>query len=84
MLISILVFVLFGFVVGLAARALIGGAAGFWETSGLGMAGALIGSFLAYGVGFMRTPWSIEGFLISLLGAVALLAVSRLARHMEL
>jgi uncharacterized membrane protein YeaQ/YmgE (transglycosylase-associated protein family) len=47
MLVSILLFMLFGFVVGLVARLLVGGPAGFLETSGVGMAGAVIGGLIA-------------------------------------
>jgi uncharacterized membrane protein YeaQ/YmgE (transglycosylase-associated protein family) len=41
------------------------------------MAGALIGGLISYGVGWMRTPWSITGFLVALVGAVVLIAVAR-------
>ena len=80
MLVSILLFVLFGFVVGLVAKMLIGGPGGFWETSGVGMAGALIGGLIARQVGWMQTSWSIQGFAVALLGAVVLILVARLVR----
>ena len=81
MLVSILLFVLFGFVVGVVAKLLVGGPGGFVETSGVGMAGAVIGGLIAHGVGWMRTPWSISGFLVALLGAVALILVARAVRR---
>jgi uncharacterized membrane protein YeaQ/YmgE (transglycosylase-associated protein family) len=81
MLVSIVLFVLFGFVVGLVAKFLVGGPAGFWETSGVGMAGSVIGGLIAYGVGWMRTPWTITGFVVALLGAMALILVARAVRH---
>jgi uncharacterized membrane protein YeaQ/YmgE (transglycosylase-associated protein family) len=77
MLLSILLFIVFGFVVGLVAKMLVGGPGGFWETSGVGMAGAVIGGLIAHAVGWMNTPWSITGFLIALVGAVVLIAVAR-------
>ena len=80
MLLSILLFIVFGFVVGLVAKMLVGGPGGFWETSGVGMAGAVVGGLVAHFVGWMRTPWSIAGFLIALVGAVTLIAVARAVR----
>jgi uncharacterized membrane protein YeaQ/YmgE (transglycosylase-associated protein family) len=81
MLVSILLFVLFGFVIGLIARSLVGGPAGFWDTAGVGMAGALIGGLVARGVGWMRTPYSLEGFLAALIGAVLLILLARAVRR---
>ena len=80
MLLSILLFVVFGFVVGLVAKMLVGGPGTFWETSGVGMAGAVIGGLLAHGVGWMSTPWSITGFLVALRGAVLLIVIARAVR----
>ena len=44
MLLSLLLFVVFGLVVGAVARMLVGGPVGFWQTSAVGIAGVL--SFL--------------------------------------
>jgi len=68
-----------GFVVGLIARALVPGAdvMGFWMTSGLGIAGSIVGGLVARlfnrpvdGAMFHRA-----GFFLSLVGAVVLLGV---------
>ena len=80
MLVSVLLFVLFGFVVGLVAKMLVGGPAGFLESSGVGIAGAVIGGLVARGVGWMQTPWSLPGVLVALLGAVVLIVVARAVR----
>jgi uncharacterized membrane protein YeaQ/YmgE (transglycosylase-associated protein family) len=77
MFVAIALFVLFGFVVGLVARLFVGGPRGFWETSGVGMAGAVIGGFVARALGWLRTPWSPRGFLVALLGAILLIVVAR-------
>ena len=68
-----------GFVVGLIARAFVPGAdvMGFWMTSGLGIAGSIVGGLVARlfnrpvdGAMFHRA-----GFFLSLVGAVVLLGV---------
>jgi uncharacterized membrane protein YeaQ/YmgE (transglycosylase-associated protein family) len=68
-----------GFVVGLIARALVPGAdvMGFWMTSGLGIAGSIVGGLVARlfnrpADGAMFHP---AGFFLSLVGAVVLLVV---------
>ena len=82
MLISVLLFVLFGFVVGLIARALVGGPAGLLETSGVGMAGAVIGGLLAHALGWFAATesWSVRGFAVAILGAVLLVVLARALR----
>ena len=81
MLISILMFVLFGFVVGLVAKMFVGGPGGFFETAGLGMAGALIGGLIANGAGWTNgAGWSLPGFLAAVLGSVLLIVLARAAR----
>lgn len=77
MLLSAVLFVLFGFVVGLVAELLAGGPAVVSQTVGMAIAGALIGGMIAHGMGWMNTPWSIAGFLMALLGAMTLITVSR-------
>lgn len=68
-----------GFVVGLIARALVPGAdvMGFWMTSGLGIAGSLVGGLVAR---LFNRPadgamFHTAGFFLSLVGAVVLLVV---------
>ena len=75
---SILMFVIFGFVVGLLARAIMPGkqGMGIFATAGLGM----IGSFLGGTVGAMLAGHTIlefhtSGLVGSLLGAIAVLAI---------
>lgn len=80
MVLSIVLFVLFGFIVGLVARLLAAGPTSPVETYGVGMAGAVIGGLLAHRAGWMRTPWSLPGFLVALAGAVLLIVVARTVR----
>jgi uncharacterized membrane protein YeaQ/YmgE (transglycosylase-associated protein family) len=68
-----------GFVVGLIARALVPGAdvMGFWMTSGLGIAGSIVGGLVAR---LFNRPadgamFHQAGFFLSLVGAVVLLVV---------
>jgi uncharacterized membrane protein YeaQ/YmgE (transglycosylase-associated protein family) len=81
MLISVLLFVAFGFAVGLLARALVGGPSGLLETSGVGMAGAVTGGLVAHALGWVEptAEWSVRGFAVALFGAVALILLARIA-----
>jgi uncharacterized membrane protein YeaQ/YmgE (transglycosylase-associated protein family) len=81
MIVSFVVFVLFGFVVGAIAKYLVGGPAGFWETAGLGMAGALVGELIAYGAGWVRRPWTLAVFFVAVFGAVAVILAARAIRR---
>lgn len=81
MLVSILLFVLFGFVVGLVAKLFVGGPGGFFETAGLGMAGALIGGLIASGAGWASGPgWSFPGFVSAVIGSILLIVIARAVR----
>jgi uncharacterized membrane protein YeaQ/YmgE (transglycosylase-associated protein family) len=66
--------ILIGFVAGLIAKAVTpgGGPSGFWLTAILGIAGALIATFLGQVLGFYGEGHS-AGFIASVLGAVVLL-----------
>jgi uncharacterized membrane protein YeaQ/YmgE (transglycosylase-associated protein family) len=83
-LIAIVFFILFGFVVGLVARALFPGPQwmGFFPTVGLGLLGSFVGGLLAalisgHGVFALHT----SGFIGSVLGALVVLALARLAHR---
>lgn len=83
-LITILFFILFGFVVGLVARALYPGPQwiGFFPTVGLGLVGSFVGGLLASLVSGDH-PFALHtsGFLGSVLGALVVLALVQLARR---
>jgi uncharacterized membrane protein YeaQ/YmgE (transglycosylase-associated protein family) len=75
---SILLFIVFGFVVGLIARAVMPGnqRMGILMTTVLGVVGSFVGGFLASLVTDSRiTDFNTAGFIGSIIGAVALLAV---------
>lgn len=70
--------IIIGFAIGLVARALMPGpdAAGFIVTTVLGIAGALVGAFLARVLGFYAVG-EPTGIILSVIGAIALLAAYR-------
>jgi len=73
--------VLFGLLAGLVAKFLMPGKdpGGCIVTSLLGIAGALVGGFLATYLGFGGIAvWDWRGFVIAVLGALLLLALYRL------
>lgn len=76
---SILGWILFGFVVGLIARAVMPGRdpLGLIGTTVLGMVGALLGGWLGQALGWYRANEG-AGFLAATVGAVVLLAVYNL------
>jgi len=71
----LLLFLLFGLVVGVIARAVVPGREpGGWLTSiAIGLAGAVVGGFIGRALG-LYGQGQPAGFLISILGAVVLLA----------
>ena len=75
-LLAILGWIVFGLIVGALGRLLVPGPQplGWLGTIGLGVAGSFAGGFLAY---LIRggEPFQPSGFLMSLLGAVIVLAV---------
>jgi uncharacterized membrane protein YeaQ/YmgE (transglycosylase-associated protein family) len=77
---AVLGWILFGLVVGAIAKLLMPGRdpGGFIVTILLGIAGALLGGFLGRAMGWYGEG-EAAGFLMSLLGAVALLLIYRLA-----
>jgi uncharacterized membrane protein YeaQ/YmgE (transglycosylase-associated protein family) len=78
---SILVWILFGLVVGIVAKLLTPGRdpGGFVVTVLLGIAGSLVGGFLGRVIGLYPSYESTGGFFMSILGAVILLAIYHVA-----
>ncbi len=78
---GILAWIVFGFIVGLVARALVPGrqAMGFVLTTLLGIAGSIVGGVVASALaGGSATEFQPSGFLGSLVGAIALLVIAML------
>ena len=77
---GIISWILFGLVVGVIAKLLMPGRdpGGFIITILLGIAGALLGGFLGRAMGFYG-PNEGAGWLMSILGAIVLLALYRMA-----
>ena len=77
---GILGWILFGLVAGIIAKLLMPGRdpGGFVVTILLGIAGALLGGFLGRALGFYGEG-EAAGWLMSILGAVILLAIYRVA-----
>jgi uncharacterized membrane protein YeaQ/YmgE (transglycosylase-associated protein family) len=76
---SILLWIVFGLVVGIIAKLLMPGRdpGGFIVTTLLGVAGALVGGFIGRSMGFYG-PNQGAGWLMSIAGAIVLLAIYRL------
>jgi len=76
---GILTWILFGLVVGVIAKLLMPGRdpGGFIVTILLGIAGALLGGFIGQAMGFYG-PNDSAGWIVSILGAILLLAVYRM------
>ena len=76
---AILSWIVFGLVVGIIAKLLMPGRdpGGFIITILLGIAGALVGGFVGRAMGFYG-PGQSAGWLISILGAIVLLALYRM------
>ena len=78
-MVGVLGWIVFGLIVGAIAKLLMPGRdpGGFIVTMALGIAGALVGGFLGRALGWYG-PNEGAGFLMSLLGAVVLLALYRM------
>jgi len=76
---GILAWILFGLVIGIIAKVLMPGRdpGGFIVTILLGIAGALLGGFVGRAMGFYGEGQT-AGWIMSILGAVLLLAVYRM------
>ena len=85
---GIILFLVFGFVVGLLARALLPGrqSMGLIATAGLGVAGSFLGGFLAALITHNRVAdFNTAGMIGSILGAILLLVIgSRFSRDRAL
>lgn len=73
---AVILWTLFGLVVGAIARLLIPGrqAIGFLGTILLGITGSLLGGFVAW-IFVGGSPFQASGWILSILGAVVLLAI---------
>ena len=82
---GIILFIIFGFVVGLLARALLPGRQrmGLLATTGLGVAGSFLGGFLVALVTHNRVDdFNTAGMIGSIVGAILLLVIgSRFSRR---
>ena len=74
---NLILFLIFGLVVGALARVIVPGREpGGWLVSlALGVAGAFLGGFLGRAFGFYDSDVTTGGFVMSLLGAIVLVAV---------
>lgn len=77
---SIVLWIVFGLVVGVIAKLLTPGRepSGFILTTLLGIAGALVGGFLGRALGLYPSYQSSGGFFMAILGAVVLLGIYNL------
>jgi uncharacterized membrane protein YeaQ/YmgE (transglycosylase-associated protein family) len=76
---GIIAWIVFGFVIGLIARAIVPGrqGMGFIMTTVLGVAGSLVGGLVASALtGGSATGFRSSGFIGSLIGAIVLLLVA--------
>ncbi|MGE5834164.1 MAG: GlsB/YeaQ/YmgE family stress response membrane protein [Acidobacteriota bacterium] len=76
---AVLSWIVFGLIVGIVAKLLMPGRdpGGIIVTMLLGIIGAVVGGFLGRALGFYG-PNQAAGFLMSVVGAIALLAIYRL------
>ncbi len=76
---SLLLFVLFGLVIGAIAKFLMPGRdpGGFVVTALIGMVGSLLGAFLGRALGLYSAGTQTGGWIMSIIGAVVLLAIYR-------
>jgi len=81
---GVLGWIIFGVIVGVVAKLLMPGRdpGGFIVTMLLGIAGALVGGFLGRALGWYG-PNDSAGFVMSLLGAVVLLFIYRMATRRQ-
>ena len=78
-MIAILSWIVFGLIVGALAKLIMPGddPGGFIVTVLLGVAGALVGGFLGRAMGFYGSD-QVAGYIMSIVGAIILLALYRL------
>lgn len=75
---NIIIWILFGLVVGVVAKLLMPGRdpGGFIVTILLGIAGAFVGGFIGRALGFYG-PGDVAGFIMATLGAILILIIYR-------
>jgi uncharacterized membrane protein YeaQ/YmgE (transglycosylase-associated protein family) len=78
-MIAVLSWIVFGLIVGALAKLVMPGndPGGFIVTVLLGIAGALVGGFLGRALGFYG-PDQVAGYIMSIVGAIVLLALYRM------
>lgn len=76
---SLLIFIFFGLIVGLIARALHPGdePAGFLQTLGIGIAGSFVGGLINWLLGSSNQPFAMSGFVMSIVGGIICCAAWR-------
>lgn len=79
---GIILFIIFGAIVGWAASVLMGGGGGLMWDIIVGIVGAVIGGFIMNSLGASGVAsFSIYSFLVALLGACILIAIVRAVRR---
>jgi uncharacterized membrane protein YeaQ/YmgE (transglycosylase-associated protein family) len=84
MIISLIVWIVIGFLAGFIAKAIMPGpdGGGFILTTILGIVGAIVGGFIGRSVfdtGAANDGFSLMGFIFAVIGAIIVLAIYRLA-----
>ena len=84
MIISLIVWIVIGFLAGFLAKSIMPGpdGGGFILTTILGIVGAIVGGFIGRAVfdtGAANDGFSIIGFIFAVIGAIVVLAIYRLA-----
>jgi uncharacterized membrane protein YeaQ/YmgE (transglycosylase-associated protein family) len=76
---SLLMWLVYGLVVGLLAKALHPGddPVGFLPTVGIGVAGSFVGGFINWVLGYGGGPFQSSGLLMGVIGALVFLAAWR-------
>lgn len=69
---SILIWIIFGLIVGLIAKAIHPGdePVGFIPTAGIGIAGSFVGGGINWLMGFGNHPFAPSGFMMSIVGGI--------------
>jgi len=83
---SFILWLLFGLVVGVIARLLMPGRdpGGFFVTILLGIAGSFVGGFIGRAVGLYQSGQRTGGWILSIIGAIILLAIYRVIARRRL
>lgn len=76
-MLTLLVWIVFGLLVGLCAKAIHPGPVGFLQTIGIGVAGSFVGGGIKWVLGEGSHPYAPSGFVFSIIGGVICCAVWR-------